>query len=126
MRRFLIFLMSFVLMFSLSSISFASGDSGGAVGAIQSAGERIVSAIIWCGYAISMLMLIFIGIKYILGSADSKANMKSAVSGYLIGAAIVFSVTTIMTIVVNLIPSSSHSAGDIATSLVDKAFEIGE
>lgn len=121
MRKFVVFLMSFMMMFSLCNISFAS-----AAGEIQQAGVRIVSAIIWCGYAVSVLMMIFIGIKYILGSADSKANMKSAVSGYLIGATIIFSLSTIATIVMGLIPSGGGTAEDMATSIVTGAFEIGE
>lgn len=115
MKKIILCLLIFMLIFSMSSVSFAS-----AVTNIQNSGKTIVNAIAWCGYAVSVLMMVFIGIKYILGSADAKANMKTAITGYLIGAAIVFSASAIMQLVVNLIPDSSiNSAESTASAIVN-------
>lgn len=74
----------------------SSGGLSGAAGEIQSKGETILSAILWIGYAVALGMVVYIGIKYILGAAEAKANMKSAIVTWLIGAFVVFSCTTIV------------------------------
>lgn len=70
---------------------------------IQSKGVVILNAIMWFGYAIALGMVVFIGIKYMLGAADEKANMKSAITSWLIGAFIVFLSSTIVGIVLSTI-----------------------
>ena len=47
------------------------------------------------GIAISIIVLMIMGIKYMMGSAEEKAANKSAVIPYLVGAVMVFAVTTI-------------------------------
>ncbi len=47
------------------------------------------------GAVVSVIILIAIGIKYMLGSVEEKAEYKQTLIPYLIGAALVFSGTTI-------------------------------
>ena len=46
---------------------------------LVSAAWKITSAVLWVGYAVALGMVVYIGIKYITGAAEAKANMKSAV-----------------------------------------------
>ena len=56
---------------------------------------QILGIIKWAGYAIEIGMVLYIGIKYMMAAANEKANLKQSVINYLIGALIVFAVTTI-------------------------------
>ena len=85
---------------------------------LVSAAWKITSAVLWVGYAVALGMVVYIGIKYITGAADAKANMKSAVISYLIGALIVFSATTIAQIVVGLAVNNSSSSRGLANTIV--------
>lgn len=54
------------------------------------------------GVVISVIVLIVIGIKYLLGSVEEKAEYKKTMMGYLIGALLLFSTTTIANILYNI------------------------
>ena len=47
------------------------------------------------GVILSVIILVMIGIKYMLGSVEEKADYKKSMIPYLIGALMVFSVTTL-------------------------------
>ena len=113
MKKVLILSLSFVfLFFSIMSITYAS-----AAGEISAAGTRIIKVLLWLGYAIALGMLIFIGIKYILGSADAKASMKKSLTGWIIGAVIILTTTTIIGAVLSIVDVD----GDTSTqSLAEK------
>lgn len=64
------------------------------------------------GVVVSVIVLMVIGIKYMLGSAEEKAINKKALIPYLVGAVMVFSVTTIPNFIYQLtdylLPSCEH------------------
>ena len=51
------------------------------------------------GIIISVLALAAIGIKYMVGSAEEKADYKKSMVPYLVGVTLLFGITTIITIV---------------------------
>ena len=51
------------------------------------------------GVILSVIILIVVGIKYMLGSVEEKADYKKSMIPYLIGAFMVFSVTTLPQII---------------------------
>ena len=56
--------------------------------------STIIGVMQWFGYAIAIGMLVFIGIKYVMASANEKADLKNALIRYVVGAVlIVFAVT---------------------------------
>lgn len=57
--------------------------------------ENVLGIVQVIGSVVSVIMLIAIGIKYMLGSVEEKAEYKQTIIPYLIGAALVFSGTTI-------------------------------
>lgn len=115
-----LFLTVSLILFAFSTTVMASGDGGNAAGKIQTAGTSIVNAILWCGYAIALGMVVFIGIKYILGSAEAKSNMKGAMVSWFIGAFIVFMCSTIVGWVLNVVTVDSTGDG-LASSIIDAA-----
>ncbi len=57
----------------------------------------ILGVIQWVGYAIAIGMLIYVGIKYLMSSANEKANLKQDSINLLIGAIVIFAAVTICT-----------------------------
>lgn len=75
-----------------SDLNFTPSDQGtGAQGTV----EVILGFIQFVGYAIAVGMLIYVGIKYVMASADEKANLKNAMIRYVIGAVLIAGATSI-------------------------------
>lgn len=105
----LMFLIIAITM-SVFNICFAgSGEidtSGVSIGdghatEFQTIGENILGFIQVIGSAISVIMIVVIGIKYMLSSVEEKAEKKQTFIYYLIGAVLVFSTVNIVSIVYN-------------------------
>lgn len=110
-----------IFIFLISTVAFAGNT--GPVADIKTQGESILSAILWAGYTISLGMVVFIGIKYITGAAETKSNMKTAIVHWLIGAFLTFMCTSIAHWVVINIASPSTEEGK---SLADKIIEAAD
>lgn len=69
---------------------------------INDFGNKIVGVIQVVGSLISVVVLIILGIKYMMGSAQEKAEYKKTMIPYLIGAVVVFAASNIAGVVFNL------------------------
>lgn len=88
----------FIMMFTIT-IPFAFGASGDftefslkTTGVNQNAkntANTILGFVQFIGYAIAVGMLIYVGIKYVMASADEKANLKNSLIRYVIGAILI-------------------------------------
>ena len=131
MKKKIIKLLSMCLIITIvltSSFSFAAstadadglrdsaGGEGEAAAEIQESGVRMLQAVMWLGYAIALGILVFIGIKYMTGAADAKANRKSAITSWVIGAFVVVMAATIAGWVAKIIDvdtnADSHGLAD--------------
>ncbi len=85
-----------VMMINVGVYAFGVGDinpgsqSQNADNTIKQMGNNTLGIIQVVGVVLSVLMLIIIGIKYMLGSTEEKAEYKKSLMPYVIGAAIVF------------------------------------
>ena len=70
---------------------------------IQNIGNKIIGPIRVLGSIISVVTLIIIGIKYILGSVEEKAEYKKTMLPYLIGAVMIFAITNLLKIIIDII-----------------------
>ena len=120
MKKVVILLIALLLIFVPFSGILASSTE--TAQQIQDRGVTILNAFIWLGYAISLGMVVFIGIKYMLGAADARANMKDAIVKWLIGALIVFMPTVIASTIVN-ISSNNGSSEDSMTNFISKSID---
>ena len=68
---------------------------------IQTFGNRLVGILQVIGIIASVAILIVLGIKYMMGSAEEKAEYKKTMIPYIIGAGLVFAASTIATVVYN-------------------------
>ena len=80
-----------------SSTTDASGASR-----LESMGNTIVGLIQVVGSIISVAVLAIIGIKYMTGSVEEKAEYKKSLLPYFIGAVILFGASTIAGIIYNI------------------------
>ena len=65
-------------------------------------GNDIIGFLQIVGSILSVTVLVVIGIKYMIGSAEERAEYKKTLMPYLIGAIMVFSITNILAIIVNI------------------------
>lgn len=72
-------------VFAFSGITAAPSAPNGAAGIAGT----VIGVMKWFGYAIAIGMLVYIGIKYIMASANEKADLKNALIKYVIGAVII-------------------------------------
>ncbi len=80
-------------------------DAGITVGGqteIQNLGKQIVGLVQTVGVVIAVVILLVLGIKYMMGSAEEKADYKKSMIPYIVGAILIFASTTIVNIVYNL------------------------
>ena len=71
----------------------------GETATIQDFGSRIVGVIQVVGIVIAVVVLMIVGIKYMMGSAEEKAEYKKVMVPYVIGAVLIFAATTIVNVV---------------------------
>ena len=57
---------------------------------IQNVGQSIVGILQTVGIVLSVVVLIVLGIKYMMGSAEEKAEYKKTFIPYIVGAALIF------------------------------------
>lgn len=67
-------------------------------GKIETATSKILTVISNIGIAVSVIMLAILGIKYMIGSVEERAEYKQGLVPYVIGAFILFGVTTVVKI----------------------------
>ncbi len=67
--------------------------------------NSIAGVIASVGSVVSIIALVIIGIKYVLGSAEERADYKKTMIPYIIGAILVFSMTTLPMIIYNIMNS---------------------
>lgn len=81
------------------------GTSPVNVGGITSIGNDIVKIITTGGVVVSVVILVVLGIKYMMGSAEEKAEYKKTLMPYVIGAGLVFAASSVATVVFNFATS---------------------
>ena len=69
---------------------------------VMNIGNTIIGIIQFLGSFASVIVLIIIGIKYMTGSVEEKAEYKKTLFPYLIGAILVFTLTNILAIINNI------------------------
>lgn len=68
-------------------------------------GNNIAKIVTTAGSIISVIVLVILGIKYMLGSSEEKAEYKKTLLLYIIGAAFVFAASTIASVIFNFASS---------------------
>ncbi len=113
--KILTFVATIVLMFAiLANTVFCAaltpseltGTAPSETSDMKSLGNRIIGILQTAGIVLSVIILIVLGIKYMMGSAEEKAEYKKTMIPYLIGAAFIFLAPTIANVVYSFLSSS--------------------
>ena len=70
---------------------------------LRGLGNSIVTILTTIGSVVSVIVLIILGIKYMTGSVEEKAEYKKTMMPYVIGAALVFAASAIANILYNFL-----------------------
>lgn len=112
-----ILLIVVALVASLSTIALASSQNPGLSGKIDEIakgkdtitddkiiglGQSIVTIMQTIGIVVAVVVLLVLGIKYMMGSAEEKAEYKKTMIPYIVGAILIFASTTIVNVVYQL------------------------
>lgn len=73
--------------------------NSGDVSAITTEGNKVLSAVSIIGAVASVITIAILGIKYMIGSVEEKAEYKKSMIPYLIGAILLFSTSSIVSII---------------------------
>ena len=79
-----------------------TGSSNANTTTMQNIGNQIITVVSVAGSIVSVVVLIVLGIKYMMGSASEKAEYKKTMIPYLVGAILIFGASAITKVVVNL------------------------
>ena len=107
MKKFIkICALSILIMMVLVTITygFSIGDLnglGGKTGKIKTVGNKFITVASVGGSIISVVILVILGIKYMLGSVEEKVKYKETLLPYIIGATFVFAASSIAGIIYN-------------------------
>ena len=72
---------------------------------VQTLGQNLMGVIQVAGVVIAVIILMVLGIKYMIGSVEEKAEYKKTAITYFLGATLVFGVTTIPNILYKIAQS---------------------
>ena len=64
-------------------------------GDIKTVGQKIMGIVNTVGVVVAVVILMVLGIKYMMGSAEEKAEYKKTMIPYIVGAVLIFGATTI-------------------------------
>ena len=80
----------------------AQGNSSADTTKVVNLGATIVTIMQTVGIVVAVVVLLVLGIKYMMGSAEEKAEYKKTMIPYLVGAVLIFASTTIVNVVYNI------------------------
>lgn len=69
---------------------------------IQDMGNNIIGVIQFVGSFLSVIVLVVLGIKYMMGSVEERAEYKKTMWPYIVGAFLLFATTTLLSIIESL------------------------
>lgn len=109
MKLISVLLVAIMCVFCISSICMAEVDPAQIDGKdtsidtdkIQGIGNQIATVIRNVGIVAAVLIIMYLGVKYMLGSAEEKAEYKKVFMPYLIGAALLFGASAIAQAVIS-------------------------
>ena len=79
--------------------SVFGGDNSADTKGLEKIGNQIITIVSTIGSIASVIVLVVLGLKYMMGSAEEKAEYKKTLMPYVIGAALVFAASAISGII---------------------------
>ena len=89
--------------FALSPSQINASTNVNGTNEIVSIGGQIIGILQTIGVVLSIVILIIIGIKYMMGSAEEKAEYKKTMIPYIVGAVFIFAASTLANMIYNFV-----------------------
>ena len=90
-----------ILAVDITPSGITGADATASVTGIKTIGNNIVKILQTVGVVLSVIILIVLGIKYMMGSAEEKAEYKKSMMPYVIGAALIFAASALAQVIYN-------------------------
>ncbi len=109
-----------IVMISVSSFADGLTPSSFSYGTVENTdtviglGSQIIGVVRTVGILVAVVILLILGIKYMVGSAEEKADYKKSMIPYLVGAVLIFAASTIAGLVFDM-ATALDTAGKDAT-----------
>ena len=87
------------VVYGLTPKDMEANTSATGTSEVQSLGQNVMGVIQVAGVVIAVIILMVLGIKYMMGSAEEKAEYKKTMIPYLVGAILIFAASTIANVV---------------------------
>lgn len=107
-------LLVMIMVFSTVSVVFAaptnpSSLTGTGTTSFDNIGKRIIGMVQAIGSIASVMVLVILGIKYMMGSAEEKAEYKKTFIPYLVGAILVFAASNLASMIFGFATTITNS-----------------
>ena len=108
MKKILSMMMTLAMVL-MCGVAFATGGvTIGSSSALNGVMSKVLGVVKAIATAFAIGMLLYVGIKYVMASANEKADLKKGSISYVIGAVIIFGATGLITIAQNLAKEVSN------------------
>ena len=94
--------------------------TGGDTSGVEDVGKKIVGIIQTIGILVSVIVLMVLGVKYMMGSAQEKAEYKKVFIPYLVGAALLFAASAFAQAIYDFF--TPKEAADATKALINMIF----
>lgn len=104
-----IILCTLIIFSSISTYAFSVSNMTGtnlnetSQAAVDKVGQGVIKVITTIGSILSVIVLIILGLKYMMGSVEEKAEYKKTMMPYVIGATILFGASTFASVIYNVV-----------------------
>ena len=95
-----------------------SGTANVDMGGVKTFGDKLATIIRSVGVVVAVIVIMVLGIKYMMGSAQEKAEYKKTMIPYLVGAVLLFGATTIAGAVIDF--STTQNNPNAAQQIQDE------
>ena len=96
--------------FALTPSELQADEKAIGTNEIQNVGNSIIGILQVVGIVLSVIVLIVLGIKYMMGSAEEKAEYKKTMMPYIVGAALIFAASAFAQVIYSFFTSISTGA----------------
>ena len=105
--KIMLLLITFILLSIITMTPVMAGytppviepESSGATGKIENAGGQVAGIVAAIAAGVAIVILIWLAIKYMTGSASDKADIKKSAIPYVIGAVLLFAASGVLTLI---------------------------
>ena len=97
-------------VYGLTPLEMQANQSATGTTEVKNFGQNIMGVIQVVAVVIAVVILMVIGIKYMMGSAEEKAEYKKTMIPYIVGAVLVFAGSTIVNVIYNVTVSMTNGS----------------